>query len=184
MVRYDPAVLARNAEQRARGHIVVIVTGTRFGTLPVWGTIVWWALYETVSDYRTWTLCHGGARGIDAIAHDVSQKVNNGPNRIRVYDAEWDRYGERAGPIRNRRMIDEAITASAEHDFPVVLLAFHDDPQPGSGTYDCLTYARQREIETIHYRADGTFDWRRPDGTILTPRHQVSPRHMQTSLLG
>ena len=72
-----------------------------------------------------------------------------------VSDMEWKGYGKAAGPIRNRRMLD---------DFqPDLVLAF-----PGNkGTNDCIAAARQRDIEVVTVdRVDGVVSFK----TISAPR--------------
>lgn len=85
--------------------------------------------------------------GVDAMVRDWI-KVNDLPHR--VYEADWDRYGKGAGPIRNRNMLlgingspstPESLPAIRRAD---LLLAF---PQPGSypykgsGTWNCIGQA-------------------------------------------
>ncbi len=48
-------------------------------------------------------LVSGGARGADALAEKYAKDRNI---RIRVFPAEWKKYGKGAGPIRNRQMLD------------------------------------------------------------------------------
>jgi hypothetical protein len=66
-------------------------------------------------------MAHGGERGADRLAGELSLEL-----RIpcRLYPAHWDRYGNAAGPIRNRKMLD------AEH--PDLVLAFWDGESPGT----------------------------------------------------
>jgi hypothetical protein len=45
---------------------------------------------------------HGGARGVDSVAHDLF----DGVLPIRRFPAEWTKYGRAAGPIRNRQMAE------------------------------------------------------------------------------
>jgi YspA, cpYpsA-related SLOG family len=47
---------------------------------------------------------HGGARGADTLAGRwaASQKIHTS-----VYFADWERYGSKAGPRRNRQMLEE-----------------------------------------------------------------------------
>lgn len=47
---------------------------------------------------------HGKARGADTLA-DKAAGLLNIPTE--VYPAEWDKYGKRAGYIRNQQMLDE-----------------------------------------------------------------------------
>ena len=49
-------------------------------------------------------IIEGDARGVDRIAGYWAKK-----NRIdlRLFPADWDTHGKRAGPIRNKQMLDE-----------------------------------------------------------------------------
>jgi len=47
----------------------------------------------------------GGARGIDSIADDVADITGIS---IKIFKPDWDKYGKRAGYIRNKLIIDEA----------------------------------------------------------------------------
>ncbi len=71
-------------------------------------------------------LCHGGARGADILAGEWWTSLNiNDPV---VFKANWKKYGNSAGPIRNRKMLKEFD--------PKVVVGF---PDPKSkGTYDML----------------------------------------------
>jgi hypothetical protein len=78
----------------------------------------------------------GGADGADKFAREWS------PNRDGVRHiterADWDRYGRAAGPIRNRKMVDE-------HE-PDIFVAFHDDLEKSKGTLDCVGYAQTQGV--------------------------------------
>ena len=172
MTRYDPERLAEARqliEAEQKGHTVVIVSGDREGDEATWGLILWHALENTVGPYKTWTLCHGNGRGVDRVAETVAASVGRGPNNIRRYDADWHRLGPRAGPVRNERMIREAKRASEQHAFPVTLIACHDDPKPGGGTYHAIETARRYDLdEILHYLSDGEFTWERRRWLTLT----------------
>jgi len=47
---------------------------------------------------------HGGARGADVIAGQIARELGI---PTEVYPALWDKYGKRAGFVRNRQMLDE-----------------------------------------------------------------------------
>lgn len=49
-------------------------------------------------------VCHGGAKGVDQIAHDLLE----GQVPIRVFPAEWAKHGRAAGPLRNAAMAEHA----------------------------------------------------------------------------
>lgn len=56
------------------------------------------AFRGTISQIRT-----GGARGADRLAEQWAE--SNGV-RVEVYEADWERHGKRAGPMRNQAMAD------------------------------------------------------------------------------
>jgi hypothetical protein len=49
---------------------------------------------------RATEIVHGGARGVDAVAHDLFEGVLP----VRVFPPDWKAFGKAAGPIRNREM--------------------------------------------------------------------------------
>ena len=62
--------------------------------------------------YRWWeeaglpvdvTVVHGGARGADTIAAEVAREVGF---KVEEHAADWDRWGKRAGYIRNAEMVN------------------------------------------------------------------------------
>lgn len=81
----------------------------------------------------------GGAPGADDIAYRVAKR--NGLRGIQI-DAEWTRLGKKAGPIRNREMLDLQ---------PDIVLAFHPDLANSRGTKDCAEEAIRRGIPVAVY---------------------------------
>ena len=109
-------------------HLTVVVTGSRR-----WrnARAVWSELNKIRLECRQLTLVQGGASGID---HHVRQwakaAINAGePVKSITVIAEWAKYGNAAGPIRNRLML-----AKYTPDF---LLAFPG----GRGTQSCIDRA-------------------------------------------
>ena len=84
--------------------------------------------------YGRFTVVQGGANGADALAGQVALTLRLG---CEVYPADWKKYGRRAGPIRNRQMLDTR---------PDLVLAFHDDLEHSRGTKDCVSEATRRGI--------------------------------------
>lgn len=80
------------------------------------------------------TIIEGGARGADRLARNYAQLMDI---PVETYDAEWDKYGKRAGPIRNRRMIDEGK--------PTLVVAFPG----GSGTRNMVEQATKAGIRVM-----------------------------------
>lgn len=81
------------------------------------------------------TLIHGGAPGIDEIADRIA---NMWDWDVEVYPADWDSFGNAAGPMRNQQMVDSGAD---------ICIAF---PAPDSkGTWNCVNKARSAKIKTI-----------------------------------
>lgn len=83
------------------------------------------------------TLVVGDAPGLDTIAYGVWTSWGEIPVRIA---ADWIRYGNHAGPIRNQQMVNLGGY--------IACLAF---PLIGSrGTWDCVARARRAHIP-VHF---------------------------------
>lgn len=109
----------------------VIVTGSR-----AWPDMrpVWHSLSSVLVEHDTFTLVHGDcSTGADFFAHQWAQ-AHPEVEEIR-YPASWEAYGRAAGPMRNRKMIEDGAD---------LVLAF---PLPsGSGTHHTVWLARQAGI--------------------------------------
>jgi hypothetical protein len=90
-----------------------------------------------LQDWGYDTVIEGKARGADTIAGREAKSM--GFNVIE-YPAEWDKYGKAAGPIRNRKMLDNK---------PQLVVAFHNNIEQSKGTKDCITEAKKRGIGVI-----------------------------------
>lgn len=91
------------------------------------------------SKHGVHSLCHGGARGADFLAGEWCKARNI--NCI-VFPAEWDHYGKRAGPIRNKHMLDTFQ--------PDWVIAFAG----GSGTANMVSLARNAGV-VVHKVTQG-----------------------------
>jgi len=76
----------------------------------------------------------GGARGADTLAE---QWAKDRAIPTKIYQADWETLGRKAGPIRNQRMLDEGL--------PQLVIAFPG----GRGTADMTSRAREAAVETI-----------------------------------
>lgn len=83
----------------------------------------------------------GGAKGVDTIAHDYAFRMFCD---TKVINADWDKHGRAAGPIRNGLMLNEGD----------VLIALWDGKS--RGTKNCIEQAMRRKIETHIYFYDKT----------------------------
>lgn len=126
-------------EMKGFNPLLVVVTGSRD-----------WDDYARIRDRlaklpRGLTVAEGGQRGADQLAKEACLEVGL---TCRTIQADWKRLGKRAGPVRNRAMLDLR---------PGLVLAF---PLPHSrGTLDCVKEARRRGIPV---EVD-------PAGTLLCP---------------
>jgi hypothetical protein len=77
----------------------------------------------------------GGCRGADKLAERYCKKWKI---PFKEYPADWDTYGKRAGPIRNRQMLDAD---------PDIVIAFHQNLHKSKGTIDTIKEANKRGIE-------------------------------------
>jgi hypothetical protein len=73
------------------------------------------------------TVIHGDALGADRLAGKWAKEVGA---KVEAYPADWGGLGGRAGPIRNRQMIDEGR--------PDLVIAFAG----GKGTADMMRQAK------------------------------------------
>jgi hypothetical protein len=91
-------------------------------------------LSEVHAEYEIDLLVHGAASGADSLA-DGWAKANN--VRSCPCPADWSRLGRRAGPVRNRYMLDAFK--------PDLVVAFPG----GAGTADCVRAAEERGIRVL-----------------------------------
>lgn len=83
------------------------------------------------------TLIHGGAAGADMLA--AAWAGRNGV-RAEEYKADWDTHGRAAGPIRNRRMLDEGK--------PDMVIAFPG----GRGTKNMIEQAEGANVPVVRIK--------------------------------
>lgn len=91
------------------------------------------------------TIIHGGCKGADSIAGYLA--FNCGFH-VRIFKANWSKYGKAAGPIRNQQMLDEGK--------PNLVVAFHNALESSKGTMDMVSRARNAGITTIVIKSDKT----------------------------
>ena len=78
-------------------------------------------------------LIEGGALGADRLAREWAIRAGA---EVMTFDADWMAHGKKAGPMRNRRMLQEGM--------PDLVVAFPG----GAGTANLLNQARWRGIQT------------------------------------
>lgn len=85
------------------------------------------------SDLR---MMHGGARGADSLAQRAIKKYKIAH---KVFPADWDTHGKKAGPLRNIQMADY-LDFCRDHGHSTQVLAFPG----GSGTMHMISLAEAR----------------------------------------
>lgn len=87
---------------------------------------------------------HGCARGADFIARQwAREQIAAGrPVQEQGFRADWDHYGTRAGPVRNRVMVEWVADRRDLHDEVLVLAC-----PGGKGTADCIRRAESLELD-------------------------------------
>lgn len=81
-------------------------------------------------------IIHGACRGADQTAGTIAKQLGL---KVTEYPALWHIYGNAAGPIRNRQMLNQK---------PDLVIAFHSDITHSKGTADTLNEAKHRNIKT------------------------------------
>lgn len=99
-----------------------------------------WTDEETIENYiktlPTYAVViQGMCKGADMIARCLAKKHGH---LVMDYPANWSKYGDAAGPIRNKRMLDKGG--------PDVVIAFHDHIQESQGTKNMIEQTMKRGI--------------------------------------
>ena len=127
----------------------VIITGDRHATADVRDYAIAYAL----TDLEPGSLVlHGAARGIDTLAAGTAEALNLS---VFPFPARWELLGRRAGPTRNREMLD-ALLGFQRGGYKAEVWAFHDDIDTSKGTKDMVRQARKAGVPVTVYRSDGS----------------------------
>jgi hypothetical protein len=89
------------------------------------------------------TLIEGEAKGLDRIAREIAE--DRPRTIVEPYPADWTRFKNGAGPVRNQQMLDEGE--------PHQVFAFHNDLLHSRGTLDMIKRSVAAGIDTYHIRA-------------------------------
>lgn len=109
---------------------------------------------------------HGGCRGADRIGGRVAESLAIPFNEFR---ADWGRYRQGAGPIRNQRMLDDAK--------PDVVVAFHGDLESSRGTRDMVEKARKADKPVLLVTSTRiSVEYKPPDGPGAAALEEVLRR--------
>jgi len=87
------------------------------------------------------TIIHGAARGADGLAGRWARERGQ---QVQEFPAEWDKYGKRAGFLRNTKMLQEGK--------PHLVIGFYSDPNaPSTGTAMMLDISNKAGVPTRSY---------------------------------
>lgn len=115
--------------------MLVMVTGSRGWTARDKLDAALDYLYDlTYFNGYTMTLIHGGAKGADTMAQEWAK---NNRVQTQILLPDWNKYGRRAGIVRNNQMLDNS---------PSLVLAFWDGTS--RGTQHAIHEAQRRGIPT------------------------------------
>ena len=113
----------------------ILVCGSRTFTNT---SLVYGELMKLMKSQESLMIIEGGCRGPDTFARMFAEEFNL-PHVTEW--AEWEKYGKRAGPIRNQVMLEMK---------PDLVLAFVDKKLKDSrGTYDMVKKAMDAGIEVM-----------------------------------
>jgi len=87
--------------------------------------------------YKEVTIIEGECRGADKMAKRAA--IECGLPYV-GYPAKWDKYGKKAGPVRNQQMLD--------CENPDMVIAFHKNIAKSKGTKDMINRAKKAGIKT------------------------------------
>lgn len=88
--------------------------------------------------FKEVTILEGACRGADSIAGEWARERGV---PLEEYPAEWDKFGPSAGPLRNKRMLEEGR--------PSLVLAFTENIATSKGTRDMTERAIARSVQTL-----------------------------------
>lgn len=111
---------------------IIICGGLSFHDNDLFGTYV----DDIIQQFPNCEIISGHARGADTLGEEYA-KQHNIP--LKVFPAEWNKYGKAAGPIRNGQMLKYAIAEDA------MVIAFWDGHS--RGTKNMLDQARRAGVE-------------------------------------
>jgi 8-oxo-dGTP pyrophosphatase MutT (NUDIX family) len=86
--------------------------------------------------FKPTLVVEGESAGADRLAREVAEEMGI---PVEPHPADWPRFGEMAGPIRNGEMIATN---------PEIVLAFHDSLNESRGTADCVRKAQAVVVAT------------------------------------
>ena len=94
-----------------------------------------WGLRKLLLEHQIRIMRHGGCRGADEWCGRVAARLGL---EVEVWKAQWEEFGRKAGPWRNRRMIWGPPLADYCFRLP-----------GGRGTENCVRQAREFDVPVL-----------------------------------
>jgi predicted Rossmann fold nucleotide-binding protein DprA/Smf involved in DNA uptake len=114
--------------------IYVIIAGSReFNNYELLKEVCDKALENRVSEGYKITIVSGHAKGADSLGEQYAKERGYD---LKIYEAEWKRFGKRAGMLRNKKMAEIGIA----------LIAFFAEGAESSGTKNMVKIAKEKNL--------------------------------------
>lgn len=131
--------------------IKAIIAGNRdFNSDAIFDSTMSWLLPE--HDYVDLEIISGGCTGADAMAEAYAKKRNI---PLKVFPADWKKYGKYAGPIRNEEM---AVYASSDEDDWGILIAFWDGKSRGTKNMIDMAFKYGLDVHVIMWKREKIYE--------------------------
>lgn len=121
--------------------MIVIFTGSRKGAPP---DLIRAHVKRFAEDSKDWTVFEGGAKGVDT---QVKIECEYFGVSYVTFPANWKSLGKKAGPIRNKTMLDYAMKIEPLQNICAIGFPASDS----RGTKHMLKIARQAGVHTEEY---------------------------------
>lgn len=129
-----------------------ILTGSRHYQFPMVVNPILWDIFDVFPDA---TIKVGDNKsGLDYIV-DRWMTEHFKKTQQKTFHANWSKYGNAAGPIRNHKMVDSGGD---------ICIAFPDDDS--KGTMDCAKYAYSKNIKVWFPELPSWAQWAAPIATF------------------
>lgn len=121
----------------------ILVTGSRDWTdeQPILEALIAEGVIQAQRD--SVTVIHGAAKGADQIAHRVALDLGY---TVRPYPAEWNKYRDAAGPLRNLEML---VREHANRDQPGIDVCLAFPLKNSRGTRHMMKFAALAGIRVV-----------------------------------
>lgn len=106
---------------------------------------------EALTLWGLYMVIEGEQRGADTAARRAAVDIGI---QVLPYQADWERLGPRAGPMRNDEML-AALLAGRRYGQPVACVAFHEDPRLGVGTKHMVAASRAAGVPVLAWIGAG-----------------------------